>query len=170
MKLYSDSYIEMLEPMVSDHGMGNTGPKYKNQILEVYKEYACTNMLDYGAGWGSLKDSLQPSTIPILEYEATRKDTLENRIKSDLLVCVDVLEHIELPYLENVFNDLKALTGIVSFITISTRASSKLLPDGRNAHLIIKPRKFWLKNYNKYFNTYKMTENVDTIILIGNPK
>ena len=44
MKFYSDSYIEMLEPMVSDHGMGNTGPKYKNQILEVYKQYACTNM------------------------------------------------------------------------------------------------------------------------------
>ena len=63
---------------------------------------------------------------------------------ADLVVCTDVLEHVEPEHLDAVLDDLQRLAKKSLFLLIATRPASKALPDGRNAHLTIEPPKWWI--------------------------
>ncbi len=63
---------------------------------------------------------------------------------ADLVVCGDVLEHIEPECLDAVLDDLKRCTVKAIFLTVATRPAKKTLSDGRNAHLIQQPAEWWL--------------------------
>ena len=60
------------------------------------------------------------------------------------VACIDVLEHIEPHLLDNVLDDLKRVTAGVGVFTVNTGPAKKVLPDGRNAHLIQQPARWWL--------------------------
>jgi hypothetical protein len=64
---------------------------------------------------------------------------------SDILVCTDVLEHIEPTLLDNVLDHIERLTREVALLVISCRPANAVLPDGRNAHLIIETPDWWLE-------------------------
>ncbi len=49
---------------------------------------------------------------------------------ADLVVCTDVLEHIEPDCLDDVLSDLARLTKKVLLVNISTRPAVKVLADG----------------------------------------
>lgn len=75
----------------------------------------------------------------------------------DLVVCIDVLEHIEPDYIDDVLDDIDRLSTKAVFLNICTRLASKTLPDGRNAHLIVQPQDWWkqkLKRFNKLVITH----------------
>lgn len=61
-----------------------------------------------------------------------------------MVACIDVLEHIEPEYLDEVINDLIRLTQGVCFLSIHTGPAIKVLSDGRNAHLTQQPMKWWI--------------------------
>jgi hypothetical protein len=61
-----------------------------------------------------------------------------------MVVCTDVLEHIEPENVDDVLDDLQALTRRVGFFVIATRPAKKILEDGRNAHLIQHGLDWWL--------------------------
>ena len=54
----------------------------------------------------------------------------------DLVVCSDVLEHIEPECVGDVLRHLHTLTKKTLFIDVACRPAKKVLADGRNAHLI----------------------------------
>ena len=60
------------------------------------------------------------------------------------MVCIDVLEHIEPAYLDNVLDDLQRCTDVIGVFTVACGPAMKILPDGRNAHLIQEPPEWWL--------------------------
>ena len=64
-----------------------------------------------------------------------------------MVVCIYVLEHIEPECLEDVLDHLESLTEQVLFATVHTGPAGKILPDGRNAHLIQKPSEWWLPKF-----------------------
>ena len=66
---------------------------------------------------------------------------------ADLVCCIDVLEHIEPAFVENVLDDLQRVTAGVGVFTVDTGPAMKILPDGRNAHLILKPVAWWLPKF-----------------------
>jgi hypothetical protein len=61
-----------------------------------------------------------------------------------MVASIDVLEHIEPDYLDNVLDHIQSLTEIVAFLTIHTGPAMKTLPDGRNAHLTQQDMDWWL--------------------------
>jgi hypothetical protein len=63
---------------------------------------------------------------------------------ADLVCCIDVLEHIEMPFLDAVLDDLGKIMSRVGLLTIHTGPAIKTLSDGRNAHLIQEPSSWWL--------------------------
>jgi hypothetical protein len=63
---------------------------------------------------------------------------------ADLVVCTDVLEHIEPELLDGVLRHLYLLAGRGAYLVIATRLARELLPDGRNAHLIVQEPPWWL--------------------------
>jgi 2-polyprenyl-3-methyl-5-hydroxy-6-metoxy-1,4-benzoquinol methylase len=104
--------------------------------------------LDYGCGQGALGRALNQE---ISEYDPAIAGKDSSPQPADLVICTDVLEHIEPECLESVLDHLKSLTKEALFAVISTRPAKKTLADGRNAHLIIEPWSFWEEKLARRF-------------------
>lgn len=70
---------------------------------------------------------------------------------AEMVVCIDVLEHIEPDLIDDVLDHLESLTEKVLFATVHMLPAGKILPDGRNAHLIQKPPAWWLPKFLERF-------------------
>ena len=63
-----------------------------------------------------------------------------------------MLEHIEPELLDNVLDDLKRVTKRAALFTVHVKPAVKVLPDGRNAHLIQQPPSWWLPKFLERFD------------------
>ncbi len=73
----------------------------------------------------------------------------------ELVACIDVLEHIEPECLDDVLDDLRRCVLKYGIFTIHTKPAQKILPDGRNAHLIQEQPDWWKEKLNKRFTIIK---------------
>ena len=146
--LISDSYREMNRQLHAQGHYGLAGAKLVDDVLSIAVINDCTTILDYGCGAGALKRGMVAKDIrlaPLIrEYDPaiSGKDT-EPEI-ADLVVCNDVLEHIEPECLEDVLNHIDFLATKAVFLKIHCGEAKKFLPDGRNAHLIQEHYSWWL--------------------------
>lgn len=146
MALISESYKQLLAQEHQNTAWGHTAEQYVDDILDYARNHGFVDVLDYGAGRGGLALKLQevsPGGLRVTEYEPSDPDRSQNNTPHDYVVCVDVLEHIEPECLENVLSDLFRVTQVLGYFTISTRPAGRLLPDGRNAHLIVENHEWW---------------------------
>ncbi len=111
------------------------------------------SILDYGCGQSNLMDALKLG-YPV---ETHRYDPAIPAISEkpacvvDLLINVDVLEHIEEEDLDEVIGDMRASCRN-ALIIIDMKAASAVLPDGRNAHVTLKPREWWQERLSRHFD------------------
>ena len=98
----------------------------------------CSSLLDYGTGKGRLVKYLRsklPDNILVNGYDPAVDRWLEKpNHSSDILTCLDVLEHVESESIDAVLSDIKALTSL--FLIIDLQPAIKSLSDGRNACII----------------------------------
>lgn len=83
---------------------------------------------------------------------------------ADMLVCTDVLEHIEPEYLDDVMRDIRRLMLKAGFLAVDTVEAQKFLADGRNAHLTIEDGQWWLRRLMDYFHILQFEEHERKII------
>lgn len=131
---------------------GRRGGRHAHRVLKLLrnKTFNASSVLDYGAGKGGLKAALPE--VDVREYDPAipGKDTVPE--PADIVVCTDVLEHIEPDCLDNVLRDLARLTLKVGHVVVATQPDhTKLLPDGRNPHLIVQPAGWWREKLRPYF-------------------
>ena len=74
----------------------------------------------------------------------------------DIVVCTDVLEHIEPELLDNVLGHMRDCMLKCGYFVISTIAAVSILGDGRNAHLIIEDKDWWKAKLEEYFSVESM--------------
>ena len=142
--LISPEYLEQQKRMFEDHPTyGTHAKKYAEVVASLATAIGpeCT-ILDYGCGREFLQELLPQFIVD--GYDPAIEDLSERPEPHDLVVCLDVLEHIEPHKLEAVLNDLERCTQKVLYVNICVVPSFKFLPDGRNAHLIVKPLEWWL--------------------------
>ncbi len=89
---------------------------------------------------------------------------------ADLVTCIDVLEHVEEPYLEAVLLDLKTITRKNGFFTVHSGPAEKVLADGRNAHLIQAPSSWWLERLCKHFEIERLQSVPNGFWVLVEPK
>ena len=89
---------------------------------------------------------------------------------SDLVACIDVLEHIEPDCLDAVLDDLARVTARVGVFTIATGPAAKTLPDGRNAHLIQEAPEWWMPKLFRRFKVKSFTDQGETLLVIVTKK
>lgn len=141
--LISQQYREQnaeLHKTRTDYGAG--GHRQAPQIRELANAMETRDILDYGSGKGTLADALHE--FEVKNYDPAFPETSKTPQPADLVICGDVLEHIEPDCLDAVLDDLKRVTKKVLFATVATRPAKKTLPDGRNAHLIQEDMMWWL--------------------------
>jgi len=147
LELISPSYRSALLVLhAQPHGWGTKGYKWATTVADLIRKHKASSVLDYGCGMGTLARNLRTMGIRGLridEYDPAipGKDHLPSF--ADLVVCTDVLEHIEPDRLDVVLEHLKVLARKAIFVVVSTQAANVSLPDGRNAHLTIESDEWW---------------------------
>ena len=69
-----------------------------------------------------------------------------------MIFCNDVLEHVEPKFITHVLQDINNLTKEYVWLRIDTLPARKKLSDGRNAHLIIENKQWWLNLIQEQIN------------------
>lgn len=118
---------------------GGRGHKWSRRVADIADRFDCSSVLDYGCGKATLNVDLD-----VRRYDPAVRQFSALPKPADLVVCTDVLEHIEPDHLGDVLDHLHSLTAKAAFLVVGTRPSDKTMPDGRNAHLIIEPMDWWM--------------------------
>jgi hypothetical protein len=161
MSLYN-TYLEQAKIMHKDSNVwkGHMIKRYMPQIKQIIEEKNIDTILDYGCGkaqhhpdsWNSYKYD------PAIPQFSTKPD--KNK-KFDLVLCVDVLEHIPEESLPEIIKELFDYSNKWVFCTAAVKEAGKTLPNGMNAHATVKPEDWWkelfkpYKNYTLDFTTKK---------------
>ena len=141
--LMTDAYRTEQEALHAKGNYGTASLQYGEIVSGLIEATGAKTMLDYGCGsMQNLKKVLNADVL-YLGYDPA-VPAFSEKEPSDLVVCIDVLEHIEPELLDNVLDDLFMLTKRWAFFTVHTGPAVKTLSDGRNAHLIQKPASWWL--------------------------
>jgi hypothetical protein len=147
------------------YGVG--GGKYAPTVRKLAESMKTTSILDYGCGKGYLAKELP---FPIWEYDPAIPEKAESPRPADLVVCTDVLEHIEPDLLEFVLADIRRCTKKVGFFVIHTGPAGKTLPDGRNSHLIQQPMPWWKDRLKRHFKIGQLFERAPLVFAVVGPK
>jgi len=165
-QLISDEYKDLNSDLHSRNPLfGSKAHKQADNVVSSLGLKAGDTLLDYGCGKASLHRELAKRDITVINYDPALKAFEEHPSKRegypfDYLACMDVLEHVEPNSLKPVLGDIKACFTKKAFLLISTEPSNKKLADGRNAHLIIQARGWWLDRLEERgFNVEKIVDN-----------
>ena len=145
---------------------GISGSRYAEHIAQLAKKMGTRDILDYGCGKATLQKSLP---FPIQNYDPFIPEYMGPPHSAELVVCTDVMEHIELECLDAVLCHIATLTQKIVFFQIATRPAAKTLPDGRNAHLIQQPVNWWLNRLMTYFNIHHLDDIQGGFICVCSP-
>lgn len=150
--LISEEYkAQVTEKHRENAGWGTTGKNFALIVQRLIGDWAPLNVLDYGCGKQTLAQALPQYRIK--GYDPAIPGLEDAPVPHDFVVCTDVLEHIEPDCLDDVLDDLQRVTRKNLFVEVSTQKAIQKLPDGRNAHLIVEPCRWWL---NKLWDRFEL--------------
>lgn len=140
--LITDYYREQNAALHAQGRFGGSGHKHAAAIAAFAEKLGARTVLDYGCGQGKLKPAL--SGYKVAEYDPAIPEKAAMPKPADLLVCTDVLEHVEPECLDDVLGHMRSLALHGMYLAIALRLDSKkTLPDGRNPHLLVRSEKWW---------------------------
>lgn len=144
--MITPAYLEQLKAVHASREWGASGYSHALTVAKYAREIGAQTVLDYGCGRGTLKPELFKIDpyLDVFEYDPAIEGRDEDPAPADLLVANDILEHIEPEYLDATLARLRGLAIKGAYFTIALTPSKVSLPDGRNAHLIIKDQYFWI--------------------------
>ena len=154
--LISEAYREQ-NAVLHQHSdkFGAHGHRWAMRTVNVARQHACESILDYGCGKGTLRRVISSWDVKEYDPAIAGKHIAE---PSDLVVCTDVLEHIEPDRLDDVLIHLHSVTKKRLLFCISTKlAKMHLLPDGRNPHLSFHDAFWWKDRLSGLFQITEWT-------------
>ena len=126
--------------------------KFRNVVKHNMQQEEIKTVLDYGGG-GSDWDAINFDPVTgksakeffdleeVNTFEPAR--SLLKKVKSDCVVCVDVLEHIFVADIATVVKDLFNLSKKLLVINVACYKAAALLPNGENAHVTVRNPHWW---------------------------
>lgn len=120
---------------------------------KIAKRNGAVSLLDYGCGKRTLEDNLPPITnLDIRVYDPCIEGLDKPPEPADIVVCTDVLEHVEPECLENVLDDLARVTKEILFLSVCTVPARNVHSDGQNRHKIVENHDWWRPKLRKRFD------------------
>lgn len=155
--LITDDYKTLNEKLHTENKhYGTSGHKWATAVMGFTKHIDSKDILDYGCGKSTLAQNLP---FPIKQYDPAIPKFADAPEAADLVVCTDVLEHIEPECIDAVLEDICRLTKQLAFLVIANRPAKKILEDGRNAHLIQENEKWWLERLLPLFHVLQFSSS-----------
>lgn len=152
-QLISEEYRRLNADLHARATFGQRGGRHAPVVSEILKTIGGGTVLDYGCGRGDLKKALPQ--VKVVNYDPATFPEMPK--PCDLVVCTDVLEHIEPDCLDTVLKHLAHLTVTVAHIVIATKLDgNKKLADGRDPHLIVKPAQWWKEKLCQHYGQVEL--------------
>lgn len=131
---------------------GGTSIKNLHYLLPHIRALKPRSIIDYGCGKSPLIFAIES---PGLEKRSRYDPAIEeyatlDRGPHDLLLNVDVLEHIPEDDLDTVLAEMAAICR-QAVIVVDTRPAKLTLADGRNAHVTLHDHAWWQRRIEKHF-------------------
>ena len=148
----SDDLIQQYRLIHSREAYGNTSVKNLAYILPLIDELKPASIIDFGCGQSNLADELAKATgARVARYDpAIPEHSTKPEGTFDLLVNVDVLEHVPEAELEPIIAEMAAFAKN-AIIVIDTGPAVLILPDGRNAHVTQHDQDWWAMKLGAHF-------------------
>jgi len=161
-------YTELIEQyalIYEGKPYGKSGADLLEDIAPVVQKLKPKILLDYGCGysdlscyfwnWGETRIYRYDPAIP--QYKTLYPG------KADLVLCTDVLEHIPEDWVDFIIKSIKRKSERVIF-SISMRKARAKLPNGMNAHITIKPYRWWrqkiIENFKGLYIMKQWSDNI----------
>lgn len=151
MTLISDEYRKLNEELHEKGNYGITAPRHFDLITKLIQLYGARVLLDYGSGTKKHIEKHYGEKYRVHSYDPCVPELSGPPPEADVLICCDVLEHIEPEFLDNVLQHISSRFTKAAYLSIATRPAHKILSDGRNAHLIVQPHEWWEKKLLERF-------------------
>lgn len=168
----SEDYRKLQQELHKNPNYGVMSIQFAPLVKQFIEQRGFTSLSDYGAGKQNLNKTLvaehgvsiayHPYDPAFPEYGAP--------MPADLVCCIDVLEHIEPELLDNVLDELAAITLNTGLFSIHTGAAAKHLADGRNAHLIQRPSSWWLPRLCERFEIELLNPTPGGFFVLVHPR
>lgn len=135
------------------------------EIANFIKLTNIKTVLDYGCGkalgWrrGNYHHMLGLDKRNIYLYDPCVKEFNIAPHSADLVVCIDVMEHIPESSVDDVLKEIFSISKKAVYFSISHRPANKLLPNGVNAHLTVKPEEWWADKIKQH-SDYKIVKGL----------
>lgn len=172
--LISPEYKQQQEALHENPNYGVASVQYAPIVSQIVNTLGVQHLLDYGCGKQRLFQNLKADhAMKLQAYDPGVEKLSAAPIPAEMVTCIDVLEHIEPEYLDNVLDDLARLTEAVAFLTIHTGPAVKVLADGRNAHLTQQPIEWWLPKIWERFDLHSVQvtgEHAFYVVAYAKPK
>lgn len=158
MKTISEEYRKLNEQLHNDRpDFGANSARWADKMARLASDWQCKTAVDLGCGKGNLKQALRRiSPLQIENYDPAVPEFSTPPAPADLVICTDVMEHVEPTYLIAFLENARELANVGAFFNIATRPAKKILADGRNAHLIVRDAYFWLDTLREFFDITSM--------------
>jgi len=167
MQLITNDYRKLNENLHnSNRHYGTSGHLYADEILALCKRINSYDVLDYGCGKCTLADTLP---FVIKKYDPAIRAFHEEPEPADLVVCTDVMEHVEPELLEQVLLHIKSKSKKLTYFALSTSAASKTLEDGRNAHINLKTYVEWFNTISNHFVVLDFKKSGELVVIVCAP-
>lgn len=147
--MISDSLKNIYKEIHRTTPFGKRGkfPKYLEKFIETIQP---KSILDFGCGKGKLLGKIR-GTYPNIDtfgYDPANPEFEKSidDVKVDMIISSDVLEHVEPEYIDDTLKFLKSRSKFF-FHLIACSPAKLILPDGRNAHLIVENNDWWRKRF-----------------------
>jgi FkbM family methyltransferase len=135
---------------------GTSGRQWASKVADLAGQVGAATILDYGCGKQTLAAALPG--LRVIGYDPAVPGLDAPPVPADLVVCTDVLEHVEPSFIDGVLDDLCRVTSKAAFVTVATRPAVKTLADGRNAHLTVQPLAWWRASFESRFDIVEVRE------------
>lgn len=149
------SYKEALQNEHQDENWGTTGARYSGYALrDVLRRGYLQSVLDYGAGKGTMAQEFPELQWTEYDPGIPGKDVKPHvGSRFDLVVCTDVMEHVEGDKVDAVIAELATYTGTVLFVDIACYPTGKLFESGpyagQDLHITLETPEWWIAKFDQ---------------------
>lgn len=169
--MITEQYKAQLTELHSKQKWGAQGWKSLPDVLRLILQYRLKKptILDYGAGEQTLANTavwaLPQARVTSYDPGIPAISKPPTATKFDIVVCTDVLEHVEPQFVEQTLAALRLLTGHAAHLCIACTPAKTILPDGRNAHLTVESPEWWLDRIRPLWNEIEIYKSSKLLIL-----
>ncbi|MEM9394795.1 MAG: class I SAM-dependent methyltransferase [Pseudomonadota bacterium] len=158
----SDQLIDQYRAVHASKAYGQTSELLVGVILRQISILSkIDSLLDYGCGQSRAGDWIgKIHDARVFKYDPAIPgiDALP-KVKTDIVLCTDVMEHIPLENVETVLAEIRDISEH-AFFNISCTRAAEILPNGENAHCTVRPPQWWKEKLGKFWTNPRQVRSL----------